>query len=108
MEGLLKPFRKKSILPFRALVFCRKLERKNAMKRGVLMNYTIYFTWDEEANVWIATSPNITGLVLESESLDKLIQKAKDAAPELVELNGQTPAKTISYVCNFTQQIASA
>ena len=72
------------------------------------MNYTVYLTWDEEAKVWIATSPNITGLVLESESLDKLMQKAKDAAPELLELNGQEPAKTISYVCNYIQQIATA
>lgn len=72
------------------------------------MNYTVYLTWDEEAKVWIATSTNITGLVLESESLDRLMQKAKDAAPELLELNGQTPAKTISYICNYIQQVASA
>lgn len=78
------------------------------MERGDDMNYTVYFTWDEEAQVWIATSPNIRGLVLESESLDNLIQRAKEAAPELLELNSQKPAKTISYVCNYTQQMAYA
>ncbi len=37
------------------------------------MEYTIDFTWDKDANVWIATSKNIPGLVLESDSFDALI-----------------------------------
>ena len=72
------------------------------------MNYTVLFTWDEEARVWIATSPDIIGLVLESESLDKLMDRVKDAAPELIELNAQKPARVISYVCNRTQTMVYA
>lgn len=71
-----------------------------------MMNYTVLFTWDEEANVWIATSPDIIGLVLESESLDVLMDRAKEAISELLELNAQKPAKVISYVCNRTQTMA--
>ena len=67
------------------------------------MNYTVLFTWDEEASVWVATSPDVTGLVLESESLDSLMNRVKDAVPELLELNSQKPANVISYVCNRTQ-----
>lgn len=61
------------------------------MLRGEIMNYTVLFTWDEEASVWVATSPDVTGLVLESESLDSLMNRVKDAVPELLELNSQAP-----------------
>jgi len=50
--------------------------------------YTITLTWDGEAAVWIATSNDIPGLVLESGSLDALIERVRFAAPELLELNG--------------------
>lgn len=72
------------------------------------MNYTVLFTWDEEASVWVATSPDVTGLVLESESLDTLMNRVKDAVPELLELNSQKPANVISYVCNRTLSMAHA
>lgn len=49
--------------------------------------YTIKFSWDDEAKVWIATSDDIIGLILESESVEKLMNRVKLAAPELIELN---------------------
>ena len=70
------------------------------------MNYTVSLDWDDEAEVWVATSPDIIGLVLESESFDRLIQKVNDAAPELLELNSQEPAESINYVCNRVQKLA--
>ena len=51
------------------------------------MEYTINLIWDREAAVWVATSENVKGLVLESGSLDALIERAKIAIPELLELN---------------------
>ncbi len=51
------------------------------------MNYTVYFLPDEEANVWIVTSPDVTGSVLESETLDILMQRVKGNITELLELN---------------------
>lgn len=51
------------------------------------MEYKVNFTWDEEASVWIAQSDDIPGLVLESGSLDALIERVRFAAPELIELN---------------------
>ncbi|MCR5481691.1 MAG: DUF1902 domain-containing protein [Clostridia bacterium] len=72
------------------------------------MNYSVFCTWDEEAKVWIATSPDIIGLVLESESLDLLMERANDAIPELLELNSQKPASIVSYVCNRTQSMECA
>ncbi len=55
------------------------------------MEYKVNFTWDEEASVWIAQSDDIPGLVLESGSLDALIERVRFAAPELIELN-KTPS----------------
>ena len=78
------------------------------MIRSEIMNYTVLFTWDDEANVWVASSPDIIGLVLESESLDILMNQVKDAIPELLELNSQKPAKVVSYICNRTQTMAYA
>ena len=47
------------------------------------MEYNVNFTWDEEACVWVAQSDDIPGLVLESGSLDALIERVRFAAPEL-------------------------
>ena len=52
--------------------------------------YIIDLLWDEEAAVWVATSKGIPGLVLESGSLDALIERVRFAAPELLALNGLT------------------
>ena len=49
--------------------------------------YTIQLFWDREAGVWLATSKDIQGLVLEADSLDKVVQKTLLAVPELIELN---------------------
>ncbi|MCM1124018.1 MAG: DUF1902 domain-containing protein [Eubacterium sp.] len=51
------------------------------------MEYIITFTWDNEANVWVATSNDIPGLVLESGSFDALLERTRFAVPELLELN---------------------
>lgn len=53
------------------------------------MEYIITFTWDEEASVWIATSNDIPGLVLESGSFDALLERTRFAVPELLSLNAQ-------------------
>ncbi len=51
------------------------------------MEYKVKFIYDDEAAVWIATSDDIPGLVLESGSLDALMEKVRVAAVELIELN---------------------
>ena len=54
------------------------------------MDYMITCTWDPEARVWIATSNDIPGLVLESGSLDTLMERTRIAVPELLELNHES------------------
>ena len=52
-----------------------------------MAEYTIKLEWDSQANVWIATSNDVPGLVLESGSFDALIERVRYAVPELLELN---------------------
>jgi hypothetical protein len=51
------------------------------------MNCKIKLIWDDEANVWYTDSNDVPGLNLESESFDDLVEKVRNAAPEMLELN---------------------
>ncbi len=65
------------------------------------MEYKIKFIWDEEAGVWIATSDDVPGLVLESGSFDALVERVRYAIPELLELNSR---KASSYNLTFLSE----
>ena len=52
----------------------------------------IRVTWDPDANVWVAESDDVPGLVTEAESCEALIEKLKRLIPELLEANGMKPA----------------
>ncbi|MBD5494311.1 MAG: DUF1902 domain-containing protein [Lachnospiraceae bacterium] len=62
------------------------------------MGYVITFTWDDETDVWIATSKDIPGLVLESGSFDVLLERIRFAIPELLELNFSTNIPAIKKI----------
>lgn len=68
------------------------------------MEYTVIFSWDDEASVWIATSEDIPGLVLESGSYDALMERVRYAAPELIELNGQESARATLTITSKRQE----
>ena len=71
------------------------------------MEYKINFTWDNEAAVWIATSDDIPGLVLESGSFDALLERVRIAAPELLALNNaQKQPLILSFVSERHERIA--
>ena len=44
--------------------------------------------WDDEAQVWVASSDDVPGLATEEKTLEGLIQKLKIMIPELLEANG--------------------
>ncbi len=56
------------------------------------MSYRINMLWDPQSAVWIATSEDVPGLVLESGSFDALLERVRYAVPELLELNGDKPS----------------
>ena len=71
------------------------------------MNYVVNLIWDSEAGVWVATSADIPGLVLESGSFDALIERLRFAVPELLALNDpDIPSLYLSFVSERHERIA--
>ncbi len=61
-----------------------------------IVEYIVDLVWDSDAAVWVATSEDIPGLVLESGSLDALMERVRFAIPELLALNGGPVNKGLS------------
>jgi hypothetical protein len=59
------------------------------------MNYVINLFWDKEAFAWIAICDDIS-LVLESDSVEILIERVKLTIPELLCLNKAALNKSIT------------
>lgn len=71
------------------------------------MEYIVKFDWDGEAGVWIATSEDIPGLVLESGSFDALLERVRFAAPELLALNQvENPPAELTFLSERHERIA--
>jgi Domain of unknown function (DUF1902) len=50
---------------------------------------TIDARWDAEAGVWLATSTDVPGLVVEASTWPTIIEEVRLVLPDLLELNGQ-------------------
>ncbi len=50
---------------------------------------TINARWDAEASVWIATSNDVAGLVVEADTWPAMIEEVRLVLPELLELSGE-------------------
>jgi len=50
---------------------------------------TIQARWDGEANVWLATSDDVPGLVVEADTWPAMINEVQLVLPDLLELSGQ-------------------
>ncbi|MEX6507427.1 DUF1902 domain-containing protein [Jiella sp. M17.18] len=62
--------------------------------------------WDDEAKVWVASSDDVPGLALESESLEALQNRVLGALEDLIEFNGlqfETPEIPVHFIA---EQIA--
>ena len=60
------------------------------------MDCVIKIIFDPEANVWVASNEYLS-LVLEDNSLDRLMERVKSSVPELAELNGIMKQAGIDY-----------
>lgn len=48
--------------------------------------------WDSDAEVWVAASDDIPGLVTEASTIELLTQKLREIIPELIILNKIVPS----------------
>jgi hypothetical protein len=56
-----------------------------AMSRSI----NIDARWDAEASVWIATSKDVAGLVVEADTWPAMIEEVRLVLPDLLELSGE-------------------
>ncbi|MGH7836579.1 MAG: DUF1902 domain-containing protein [Candidatus Binataceae bacterium] len=75
-------------------------------KRAPINDFTIEAVWDDDAEVWVAESAGVPGLITEADSRTHLIEKLTALVPELLELNHHPfdPHKPIDLVVNFRRK----
>lgn len=54
------------------------------MKKVLLVNAL----WDDEAEVWVATSDDVHGLATEAQTREHLMEKRRGLVPQLLEVSG--------------------
>jgi hypothetical protein len=58
-----------------------------------MRHISIKARWDGDAAVWIATSDDVPGLVVEADGWPSMIEEVRLVLPELLELSGQAGKK---------------
>ncbi len=53
--------------------------------------------WDDEAEVWVATSDDVPGLATEADTAEWLLAKLHVLIPELLEANGYPYSDTVPF-----------
>lgn len=57
-------------------------------------SFRVTVTYDQEAQVFVATSPDLKGFVVEAESLDELVREANDVVAMLMDIHLRDNNKT--------------
>lgn len=53
--------------------------------------------WDALADVWVATSDDVPGLVTEADTLEALSIKLESMVPELLDANGDVDTEDVPF-----------
>jgi hypothetical protein len=76
-------------------------------KIGLPLLIKVEIIHDNEANVYIATSSDLKGLIVEADSLDELEKEVLELVPELLALNSpKLRNKTATHLAFFQSPIA--
>lgn len=69
-------------------------------------NFVIEVMWDDDAEVWVAESDGVPGLIAEADSRTHLIEKLAVLIPELLELNNfpTDPTKALDITLRFRRE----
>jgi predicted RNase H-like HicB family nuclease len=65
--------------------------------------YRIDARWSDEADVWIATSPDVPGLVVHGADSNELVHKLRIVIPGLTETGAEPEDRISIRFCNETQ-----
>ncbi|WP_445626326.1 DUF1902 domain-containing protein [Nostoc sp. DSM 114167] len=68
------------------------------------ITFKVQAFWDKDAEVWVANSSDVPGLVTEASSIEILTQKLRVMIPELIVLNGIIPS---DYIGSITFELIS-
>ena len=74
------------ILSLKVMALFYDLSCKKNMWRDNIIH--IKALWDHDAEMWVAESDDVPGLVTEAETTEQLIRKLEIMIPELLEANG--------------------
>ncbi len=55
------------------------------------ITFNVEAFWDADAEVWVATSDDVPGLVTEASTIEVLTQKLREIIPELIVFNKIVP-----------------
>lgn len=66
--------------------------------------YKVEAFWDWEAQVWVATSEDVPGLVTEASTIEILTSKLRKIIPELIQINKLMPP---DYVGSITFELTT-
>jgi hypothetical protein len=67
------------------------------------MKFKVQAFWDAEAEVWVATSDDVPGLVTEASTIEVLTQKLREMIPELIFLNTVVPPDYVGSINHVIQ-----
>ncbi len=74
---------------------------------GIPLLIKVEIIRDNEANVYVATSPDLKGLVVEAETLDELEKEVWNLVPELLILDKPNfRVKTVTHLSFFQPPVA--
>ena len=59
--------------------------------------------WDAEAEVWVATSPEMPGLILEADTAEGIVEEAQRVIAELLQLRHDAGVQG-PYSCKVTSE----
>lgn len=69
---------------------------------------TIEARWDAEAGVWVGTSADVPGLVVEAETWTGLIRETELVLPDLLDVQGRSDVVALTFRAEEHRDLAAA
>ncbi|MSQ20877.1 MAG: DUF1902 domain-containing protein [Betaproteobacteria bacterium] len=70
-----------------------------------MRQFDVVAIWDPEAEVWVATSDDVPGLITEAASMEVFIEKLKVMIPELLAANGYNDGDEVPFTLRSERSV---